>query len=188
MSFTNKTTNEAWHIDYLEHDWSNAARAWSMFILDRSQGFTQAGAERLNDSIRTYVWLILGSQSQTRTRIIGNTTSFDAQKQWLANLEDAISSPVDLPSAIKRYEDVLSYASSKLDYVFGIGLYMSPSDMLLRIGQVIGYNNLIVIATPGQKLGLNSDLNDTPVPPPPSIQIRASSPPPPASLRRQPRQ
>jgi hypothetical protein len=53
--------------------------------------------------------------------------------------------------------------------------------MLLRIGQVIGYNNLIVIATPGQKLGLNSDLNDTPVPPPPSIQIRASSPPPPAS-------
>ena len=27
--------------------------AWTTFVLDKSEGFTQAGVERLNDSIRT---------------------------------------------------------------------------------------------------------------------------------------
>lgn len=132
---------------------------WRTFLLDKSFGFTQAGVERLNDSIRTYVWAILGAQAQTRTRILGTGTAFDAQKQFLANLEDAISSSVDLPSAIKRYQDVLQYAESKVDFVFGVGLYMSPSDMLLRIAQKAGYNNLIMIATAHQTLGVNQEIN-----------------------------
>ena len=40
--------------------------AWTTFVLDKSEGFTQAGVERHNDSIRTYVWAILGAQAQTR--------------------------------------------------------------------------------------------------------------------------
>ena len=36
--------------------------AWTTFVLDKSEGFTQAGVERINDSIRTYVWAILGAQ------------------------------------------------------------------------------------------------------------------------------
>ena len=120
-----------------------------------------------NDSIRTYVWSILSAQTQTRTGILGTGTAFDAQKQFLANLEDAISSPVDLSSAISLYQDVLQYAGSEVNYAFGIGLYMAPSDMLLRIGRVAvaGYNNEIVITTESRTLGLNSGLN-RPVAPP----------------------
>ena len=91
--------------------------------------------------------------------MIGEGTAFDAQKQFLADIEDAISSPVDLPSAIKRYEDVLRYAGSQVDFVFGIGLYMAPSDMFLRIGQVKGYNNEIVIAKSHLTLGENAGVN-----------------------------
>ena len=69
--------------------------AWTTFVLDKSEGFTQAGVERLNDSIRTYVWAILGAQTQTRSNILKTGTGFDAQKQFLANIEDAIASPVD---------------------------------------------------------------------------------------------
>ena len=76
--------------------------AWTMFIPDKSEGFTQAGVERLNDSIRTYVWAILGAQAQTRSNILKARTGFDAQKQFLANVEDAIASPVDIPSSIAR--------------------------------------------------------------------------------------
>ena len=140
MSFTKKTTNSSLHVDYIEQDTHNADTAWTTFILNRSEGFTRPGVERLNDSIRTYVWAILGAQSQTRTGILGSGTAFDAQKQFLANIEDAISSPVDLPSAISRYQDVLQYAGSEVNFVFGIGLYMAPSDMLLRISRVAGYN------------------------------------------------
>jgi len=158
MSFTKKTINEVLHVDYIAQD-PQANNAWTTFILDKSTGFTRPGVERLNDSIRTYVWAIIGAQTQTRTRILGAGTAFDAQKQFLVNVEDAISSPVDLPSAIKRYQDILQYASSKVDYVFGIGLYMAPSDMQLRINQIVGYNNEIIIATEHEELGVNSDVN-----------------------------
>ena len=36
---------------------------------------------------------------------------------------------------------------------------MSPSDMLLRIAQKAGYNNLIMIATAHQTLGVNQEIN-----------------------------
>ena len=159
MSFTKQTSSDNLHIDYIRQDTPDA---WKTFILDKSEGFTHPGVERLNDSIRTYVWAILGAQAQTLTGILtlqGNTTSFDAQKQFLANIEDAISAPVDLPSAIKRYQDVLQYAGSKVNFAFGIGIYMVPADMLLRVGNIVGYNNEIVVATADQKLGLNSDIN-----------------------------
>lgn len=158
MSFAKSTTNEVLHVDYIQQG-TDAAEAWTGYVLNKSNGFTQPGVERLNDSIRTYVWAVVGAQAQTRTRILGTGTAFDAQKQFLANVEDAVSSPVDLPSAIKRYQDVLQYAGSKVDYCFGIGLYMAPSNMLLRIGQVAGYNNEIVIAGKDQKLGVNSAVN-----------------------------
>ena len=162
MSFTEETTNEVLHIEYILQD---SGASWTTFILDKSKGFTRPGVERLNDSIRTYAWAILGAQAQTRTGILGSGTAFDAQKQFLANLEDAISSPVDLPSAISRYQDVLQYARSEVNYSFGTGLYMAPGDMLLRVGRIAGYNNLIVIATDAVTLGLNTGLNRVAAPP-----------------------
>ena len=74
------------------------------FVLDRSEGFTQAGVERVNESIRNYVWATLGAQAQTRSNILKAGTGFDAQKQFLANIENAIASPVDIPSGIARYQ------------------------------------------------------------------------------------
>jgi hypothetical protein len=136
--------------------------AISSFILDYSNGFTQAGVARINDSIRTYAWAILGAQSQARTSILGTGTAFDAQKQFLANVEDAINSAVDLPESITRYQNTLQYARSKVDYVVGQGLYMIPSNMDLHIGTLNGYNNLIMIAPEDLKLGQNDEVNDQP--------------------------
>ena len=165
-SFTHATTNDILHIDYIAQS-SEATKAWATFILDNSNGFTRAGAERINDSIRTYCWAILGSQSETRTDILGTGTAFDAQKQFLANIEDAINSPVDLPSQIARYQSTLKYARSKVDFVYGTGLYMSPSNMKLRTGTIQDYNNKIVIANEGEglTLGLNDEANTVPIPP-----------------------
>ena len=132
------------------------------FVLDYGKGFTQAGVSRINDSIRTYVWAILGAQSQARSSILGTGKAFDAQKQFLANVEDAINSEVDLPSSIERYQSTLQYARSKVDFVVGLGLYMIPSDMDLYIGTINGYNNLITIATDDLQIGHNDEVNDEP--------------------------
>ena len=80
FSFTKPNNNEVLNISYIEQEFSDDG--WTTFILDESKGFTRAGIERINDSIRTYCWAILGSQAQTRTGIIGVGTQFDTQKQF----------------------------------------------------------------------------------------------------------
>ena len=52
-----------------------------------------------------------------------------------------------------------------MNYIFGAGLYMAPSDMRLHIGTIVGYNNEIVIAPIGQPLGEVTDINRS-LPPP----------------------
>ena len=132
------------------------------FVLDTGydSGFFRAGVSRINDSIRTYAWAILVSQSQARNSILGSGKAFDAQKQFIANVEDAINSEVDLPSSIDRYQRTLQYARSKVDFVIGHGLYMLPSDMEIEVDVVNGYNNLIQIATDDMQLGFNSSVNE----------------------------
>ena len=123
-----------------------------------SEGFTQAGVECLNDSIRTYVWAILGAQAQTRSNILKAGTGFDTQKQFLANVEEAIASPVDIPSSLARYQKTLQYASTPLDFVFGLGLYLAPSDMTLHPGNVQGYNEIVIVGSEAaivHNLGIN---------------------------------
>ena len=107
------------------------------------------------------MWAILGSQSQARSSILGSGKAFDAQKQFLANVEDAINSDVDLPSSIDRYQRTLQYARSKVDFVIGHGLYMLPSNMEIEVGVVNGYNNLIQIATEDMQLGFNASVNES---------------------------
>ena len=97
----------------------NISGAWTTFVLVKSEGFTQAGVERPNDSIRTY---FLGLSWERN--ILKTGTGFDAQKQFLADIEDALASPIDIPSSISRYQKTLQYEPTPLDYVFGIGLHL----------------------------------------------------------------
>ena len=53
MSFTEQTTSDVLHVDYIKQDTPGSEQAWKTFILDKSEGFTHPGVERLNDSIRT---------------------------------------------------------------------------------------------------------------------------------------
>ena len=87
--------------DAMRHN-RDISGAWTRFVLDKSEGFTQAGVERLDDSIYTYVWAILGAQAQTRSNILKTTTGFDAQKQFLwqiskRRLPRPLTSPVASP-------------------------------------------------------------------------------------------
>ena len=59
--------------DAIRHN-RDISGAWTMFILDKSEGFTKAGVERLNESIRTYARAILGAQGQTRSNILKKGT------------------------------------------------------------------------------------------------------------------
>ena len=138
---------------------ADATNGFINFMLDQTQGFTHAGVERLNDSIRTYVWVILGAQDEERTPILGSRTAFTAQKRLLTNMEVAITQAGETP--VSKYQSVLQYARGKLDFVLGEQLYMCPSDMMLAslADRIMGYNNEIFVATAAMSPGTNQTLN-----------------------------
>ena len=53
----------------------------------------------------------------------------------------------------------MQYARSKADYAIGEFIYMLPSDMNLRIGNVRNYNNDILISSPSFKIETNLKIN-----------------------------
>ena len=135
----------------------NSMTRW---IIQTSNGFTDIGLVKISESIRAYAYLILTSQASARSNIVGtNASALTAQQIYLNNLENIVNRRVDLQEDLKRYQDTLNYASSKVDYSVGEGLYMLPSDMNLRIKRgVMGYNNEILIST-GLVLGKNGGVN-----------------------------
>ena len=67
---------------------------------------------------------------------------------------------VDICEDVKRYQDTLSHASSKVDYSVGEHLYMLPSDMTLKIrSRTVGYNNKILVSDGKFSLGKNDEVN-----------------------------
>ena len=118
---------------------------------------------RISESIRAYAFLILSSQASARSSIVGNTASaLTAQSDFLNNFENIVNRQVNIQEDIKRYQDTLSYASSKVNYSVGEHLYMLPSDMTLKIRLgTVGYNNKILISDGNFILGKNENVNLT---------------------------
>ena len=132
---------------------------WSRWMMNSSHGFTKAGLEKISESIRAYSYLVLTSQAAARHGILGDTApALGAQRIFYDNLEDVINKVVSLEDDIGRYQSTLKYARSTSDYSVGKGLYMLPSDMLLKpLNQVIeGYNDKIIVNTSGFELGKQS--------------------------------
>ena len=81
------------------------------------------------------------------------------------NFEDIVNRSVNIQEDIKRYQDTLSYASSKVDYSVGQNIYMLPSNMELKIKTgTVGYNNRILVSNEKFILGKNEKVNSLETP------------------------
>ena len=141
-----------WPDDYIGPD------SMTRWIIEASVGFTDVGLLRISQSVRAYAYLILNSQASARSGIVGNTASaLTGQSAFLNNFENVVNCRVDIREDIKRYQDTLSYASSKVDYSMGQNIYMLPSDMNLKIKTgTVRYNNKILVS---DGLGENDEVN-----------------------------
>ena len=138
-----------WPDDYIGPD------SMTHWIIEKSVGFTDVGLLRISESVRAYAYLILSSQASARSSIIGNSaSSLTAQSAFLNNFENVVNRKVDIQEDVKRYQETLSYASSKVDYSVGENLFMLPSNMELRIRSgTVGYNNKILVSDGKFNLG-----------------------------------
>ena len=131
------------------------------WITKKSDGFTDVGLYGISESVRAYAYLIPSSQASARSSIVGNTASaLTAQLAFLNNFENVVNRRVDIREDIKRYQDTLSYASSKVDCSMGENIYMLPSDMNLKIRSgAVWYNNKILVSDGKFSLGKNDKVN-----------------------------
>ena len=134
--------------------------SFSRWIIEKSDGLTTLGLQKLSESLRDYAYLILTSQTSTRGPIVGHEArNLDAQRTFLNTFENIVNRRVNIPEDIQRFQKTLQYARSKVDYAIGEFIYMLPSDMNLRIGNVRNYNNKILISSPSFKIGMNVKIN-----------------------------
>ena len=110
--------------------------------------------------MRGYVYLVLTSQVQARSSIVGNSApAVDAQKVFKKTFKALINEDYSLVIDIERYQGVLEHALSKSDFSVDTGIYMLPNDLNLNIGKTTGYNNKVLVSNTGMKIGSNKDIN-----------------------------
>ena len=116
----------------------------------------------------TYVYLVLTSQVQARSSIMGNLApEVDAQQVFKSTFKALINENYSIGTYIGRYQGVLENALSKVDFSVSTGIHMLPSDLNLSLGKTKGYNNKILVSNKDMKIGSNKDINKKlPVTPP----------------------
>ena len=130
------------------------------WIITQSNGFTRKGIEKISRSVRAYVYLILTSEVQARSSIVGNSVpAVDVQQVFKSMFKALIDEDYSIAIDIERYQGGLEHALSKVDFSVGTSIYMLPSDLNLNIEKTKGYNNKILVSNMGMKIGSNKDIN-----------------------------
>ena len=118
-----------------------------------------AGLSRINQSIESFCYAILGSQVDVRSSIASSQGSaIETQRQFLSMVEDAIQNP-DISKSVQRFQLAIESAKVRLDLAISPGLWLLPSKMVVNTESVVGYNNKLKKAMTFMRFGVNSDLN-----------------------------
>ena len=144
-------------VPYIEN--TEARNQYEYFLCPVSHGLTSAGLSRINQSIESFCYAILGSQVDVRSSISGSQGSaIETQRQFLSMVEDAIRNP-NISKSVQRFQLAIQSAKVRLDLAISPGLWLLPSKMVLNTESVVGYNNKLKKATTFMRIGVNSDLN-----------------------------
>ena len=152
-------------VPYIEN--TEARNQYEYFICPISHGLTSAGLSRINQSIESFCYSILGAQVNVRSSIAGSQgSSIETQREFLSLVEDAIQNP-NISKSVQRFQLAIESAKVRLDLAISPGTWLLPSKMVVNTESVVGYNNKLKKATSFMKIGVNSDLN---------IPVRRSAP------------
>ena len=144
-------------VPYIQN--TEARNQYEYFLCPVSHGLTSAGLSRINQSIESFCYAILGSQVDVRSSISGSQgSSIETQRQFLSMVEDAIRNP-NISKSVQRFQLAIESAKVRLDLAISPGLWLLPSKMVVNTESVVGYNNILKKATSFMRIGINSDLN-----------------------------
>lgn len=123
-------------INYIYNE--EAMTQYLNFIPQKGLGLTKAGLGRINRSIETYVYCILGARMNTRNPKIGNSGATQETKQEFWKLFETSIIENDISKSIQRYQFAIQKSKIKLDYVLAPGCRLLPSNLVVNINSVPG--------------------------------------------------
>ena len=88
-----------------------------------------------------------------------STTAVDNQQVFRNTFKVLINEDSGIAIYIKRFQELLEHALSKVDFSVGTGIYMLSSNLNLSIGKKKVYNNKIVVSNTDIQIGSNRDIN-----------------------------
>ena len=75
--------------------------SFSRGVIEKSDGLTKLGLQKLSKSVRDYTYLVLTSQTSIRAQIIGHEArNLDAQRTFLNTFENIVNRRVNIPADI----------------------------------------------------------------------------------------
>ena len=141
--YTNNNAN------FFENDLKSTTKPpisdYSKWIMPTSNGLTYKALNLLSYSVR------LSAQSGARRDIVDSP---EARQMYLDNFNDIVERQVETAADTERYQQVLRYARSKVDFGIADGVYVISSNMKLNMGNIEGYNNMLLIANSNIKIGM----------------------------------
>ena len=129
------------------------------FTPNTASGLTQAGLSRINQSIKSFVYCILGTQVNVCSSILGSGgRPREAQREFLVLVENSIRQP-DLAKSVQRYQLAVDQAKVRLNLAVAPMAWLMPAKMIINTKSTIGYNNELKQAVSGMKFGINNEVN-----------------------------
>ena len=75
--------------------------SFSRWIIEKSDGLTTIGIQKLSETVRDYAYLVLTSQTNMRAQIVGHETrNLYAQRTFLNTFENIVNRRVNIPEDI----------------------------------------------------------------------------------------
>ena len=88
--------------------------SFSRWIVEKSDGLTMLGIQKLFQTVRDYAYVILTSQTSRRGPVIGHEArNVDAQQVFLNNFENIINRSVDISEDIQRFQKLCNMLEVK---------------------------------------------------------------------------
>ena len=136
-----------------------ANKQFEYFAPNHAKSFTDIGLARSNQSIQACCYSILGTQANSHTSIIGDSSSAkNTQIDLLTLVEDAIKT-LDASNGPVKYQDAIERTKTRLNFALARGVLLMPSRMVINTESIVGYNNNLTRVTDDMKLGVNSHIN-----------------------------
>ena len=132
---------------------------YDWFAPNKASGLTQAGLPRINQSIKAFIYCVLGAQVSVRSSILGEGgRAKEAQSEFQVLLEDAMRQP-DLAKSVQRYQLVVDESKVRLNLAVCPGAWLTPSRTIMNLESAAGSYNELKQAGAGMKLGANNSVN-----------------------------